>query len=148
MDTEAVQQLIRQIRGAFQDLRAYADQLHADTGVNASMRAVLEYLSESPAATVPQIARQKNVSRQHIQTIVDTLRERALVSLQDNPAHRRSPLVTLTRQGRATFKRMHDKEAVFLGSLMKTLDRQQIRTAATVIEQLRDELPANKGVNR
>ena len=57
--------LIHLIRLAFNRLRARADALHADLGVSAGMRAVLESLAESGAQTVPDMARTKSVSRQH-----------------------------------------------------------------------------------
>ena len=51
------------------------------------------------AQTVPSLARARNVSRQHIQKVVDTLVEDGLATLVENPSHKRSKLVTATKAG-------------------------------------------------
>ena len=140
MPGSELNQLIGQIRRAFQDLKTYVDRLHVDSGVNASMRAVLEYLGDDGAASVPQIARDKNVSRQHIQIIADRLREDGLVRLRDNPAHKRSALIAMTARGRTAFQRIRVKEQVVLQELGRRLDPRQLAAAVTVIGQLRDQL--------
>ena len=140
MSQRQLEQVIRAIRAAFQDLKASANNLHRGSGVNASMRAVLEHLGERGAQTVPQIAREKNVSRQHIQGIVDALRDGDLVSLQDNPAHQRSPLVAMTSKGRNTWRHMREKERAFLRQLGRGLDPSQLGAAIAVIGQIRKQL--------
>ncbi|MEM7436410.1 MAG: MarR family transcriptional regulator [Myxococcota bacterium] len=64
-------------------------------------RWVLERLVGHGKATVPSIARERRVSRQHVQQIVDSLAARGLVERLPNPAHRRSPLVAASSRGRA-----------------------------------------------
>ena len=49
-----------------------AERLHTGDGVTIPGRAVLEYLLRCGTTSVPDIARARYVSRQHIQTIVDT----------------------------------------------------------------------------
>jgi DNA-binding MarR family transcriptional regulator len=97
--------VIREVRACFHALKSVADEALADLDVNAATRAVLETTAEGPPRTVPQIARMKRVSRQHIQMNVDALLERGLVAMQDNPAHKRSPFVVLTARGRQIFSR-------------------------------------------
>src|SRR6185295_2962392 len=46
--------------------------------------------------TVPALARSRPVSRQHIQTLADAMAAEGLLAFKPNPAHKRSPLVTLT----------------------------------------------------
>jgi DNA-binding MarR family transcriptional regulator len=55
--------------------------------------------------SVPAIGKAMGLSRQGVQKQVDLLRRESLVTLQENPSHRRSPLVALTRAGRAAYER-------------------------------------------
>src|SRR5690348_8726939 len=65
--------ITRRIRECCDHLDALEDVLRQDVGVTAAMRAVLEALHERGAQTVPQIARSKKVTRQHIQALADKL---------------------------------------------------------------------------
>ena len=105
-----IEAVIGAIRASFARLRAVGDALHEDIGVTAAMRAVIETVSGNETLTVPEIARLKRVSRQNIQVIVDALLAADLVSLAENPAHRRSPLIQLTNRGRETFRGMRRRE--------------------------------------
>ena len=84
---EEMYQLVWWTRRLFQQLRVTSEELMEGTGINASQRAVLEFLYGHPAQTVSQMAREKNVSRQHIQTVVNNLLEipAALDALRARP---------------------------------------------------------------
>jgi len=75
------------------------ERLHDGEAVTVGMRAVLEFLARNGPRSVPDIARSRLVTRQHIQSLVNGLLELRLVSLEDNPAHRRSSLVQLAPEG-------------------------------------------------
>jgi DNA-binding MarR family transcriptional regulator len=116
-----VEKLTSEVRRLFQTLKALADAVHEDAGLNASNRAVLESLVDSPR-TVPDIARQKSVTRQHIQLIADELLGMKLIELRDNPAHRRSPLLALTREGKTAFAEIRKREVPLLERLGTALE--------------------------
>ena len=105
-------QLIWQTRRLFQRLRATSDELLDATGINSSQRAVLEFLHGQPPQTVPAIARERTVSRQHIQTVVNDLLELGLVEAIDNPSHKRSPLIRTTAAGEALFASIRDGKPI------------------------------------
>mgnify|MGYP000872391837 CR=1 FL=1 len=126
----ALYQVIRHIRSGFNLLRALGDHLHRDLKVTAAMRAVMETLDEDGEQTVPQIARTKSVSRQHIQVNVDALLRMALVTLRDNPSHLRSPLVVLTSRGQSTFAAMRRREVDLLERLAKEFCLEQLEQAS------------------
>lgn len=126
----ALYQVIRHIRSSFNLLRALGDDLHRDLKVTAAMRAVMETLAEDGEQTVPQIARTKAVSRQHIQVNVDALLRKDLVILRDNPNHLRSPFVALTPQGRRTFTAMRHREAELLERFAKEFLLEQLEQAS------------------
>ena len=63
------------------------------------------------AMTVPQIAKLKGVTRQHIQLLADALVAAGLAAVKENPAHRRSSLIALTEKGKRVFAKMRAREA-------------------------------------
>jgi DNA-binding MarR family transcriptional regulator len=146
MKPAPIERLTALVRRSFQRLRHVIDLLHADLGVTASMRAVLEYLSGEGDATVPRIAAAKEVSRQHIQKIVDQLLERELVKARANPGHRRSPLIALTGDGRRIFAEMRKREATLIAGLGKSLAHIDVEKGCETLEALLDALqPFSKG---
>lgn len=144
---EELDALIREIRTAFNRLKATAEALHADLGVTASMRAVLEALVRDAPRTVPDIAREKSVSRQHVQTVVNALIEAGLVSSRDNPGHKRSPLYQPTAQGKRLFAEIRAREAAPLARLAACLPEAELRDARRLLARLNEGLastPDNK----
>ena len=123
------EKLTSEVRHLFQVLKTLADAVHRDAGLNASTRAVIEALANGPR-TVPEIARSKFVTRQHIQSLVDELAKAELIELRPNPAHLRSPLVALTRRGEAVYATVRKREAPLLDRLAAGLDPR--KTAVTV----------------
>lgn len=119
----------------------FVEELHGPT-VSAPERAVLEYLRARGPAAVPHIARDRAVSRQHIQGIVDLLLDRQLVHTARNPAHRRSSLIVLTESGRRTIDEMHRRERAELRVRLATsrVTMGQIAAAADVLASLRHDL--------
>ncbi len=150
MSATAVQlnDLTKTVRACFQRLKAMGERLHGDLDVTVAMRAVLETLVEDGPRTVPQIARSKAVTRQHIQTIVDSLLMKKLVKLDDNPAHRRSSLIVATAKGSDLFADMRRREQRALTAIGRTLDHVDIgatlRTLAALNTALEGHLKETK----
>ena len=67
---------------------------------------VLRTLIKDGEHTVPDMARARPVSRQHCQMIVNRLYEQGLVEFVENPRHKKSHLVRVTRKGRARYDAM------------------------------------------
>jgi len=120
-DARKVEAITREIRQCFNRLKAAGDDLHSDLGITAAMRAVLESLHAGGERTVPEVAREKRVSRQHIQVLVNELAAGGFVRTDANPNDKRSPLVTLTPMGRKTFEGMRRREATVLSELARAV---------------------------
>lgn len=58
------------------------------------------WIASTGELTVPAIARRLGVTRQNVQRIAHELVADGLATFEDNPDHRRSPLVRLTPHGR------------------------------------------------
>jgi DNA-binding MarR family transcriptional regulator len=135
-----LERLMRLIRASFQDMAAAANMLHADIGITASTRAVLEHLVEAGATTVPEIAKAKNVTRQHIQQLTDSLVAAGFADYAENPAHKRSQLVQLTANGRKTYAAIREREEGLLAAIAAGFAKGELGRTASVLTRFRDSL--------
>jgi len=103
--------LINETMLLFHRLRIVADQVHHHGEMTGPLRGILRGLDKLGEQTVPQMARARAVSRQHIQALVNQLVEEGLVELIANPAHKRSPLARLTSLGKKAVDAMNRDEA-------------------------------------
>jgi len=137
-----VTELLDEVRKLFHLAAQAAGELHAGEPVTVSTRAVLELLQRSGPATVPEIARRRYVTRQHIQTLVNDLLARGLVAAEANPAHRRSPRIALTADGSRTIRRITDRERRFLARLDLPVDPDALDHARDTLATLRAAIGA------
>jgi DNA-binding MarR family transcriptional regulator len=138
--TSPAVELMDQVRLLYNRLVEVVHELHGDSGVSAPQRAVLEYLHRNGAATVPAMARARNVTRQHIQAIVNDLGETELVSPEPNPAHQRSPLITLTAAGRDAIEAILFRECEHLETRVGDLAEEDLRAATQTLAAFRQRL--------
>jgi DNA-binding MarR family transcriptional regulator len=132
--------LIAAVTRLHQRLQAIDGVLHARAGLPAAQRGVMESLGRRGDKTVSQLAGQRGVSRQHVQVIVNQLMDKGLVIAVDNPAHRRSPLIRLTDEGRVVFREMRQREKEFLATLELPLDALRLEQARQCLDAVDDEL--------
>jgi DNA-binding MarR family transcriptional regulator len=141
---KALEELINELRLGLHRVTQVSEALHAEEPISIGMRGVLEYLLRNSDATVPTIARSRHVSRQLIQTLVNGLLEQEFVVLLENPAHRRSPLVSLTPEGEETIARMQRRERRFFESMQSSVSEARLTAATRTLRAIRGEL---KGVD-
>jgi len=91
--------LVNEVPRAFFRLVSAGDALFADLGVSTGERGVLRELFVEGRDTAPSLAQKKPVSRQAMQTILDRLAEKGLVTIEPNPRHKRSKLYCLSQAG-------------------------------------------------
>jgi DNA-binding MarR family transcriptional regulator len=137
MSASAFEELSREVRLLFHQLRATAERLHQDERLSVAHRGVLESLLRGGAQTVPALARARPVSRQHIQVLVNRLLDLGLVETRENPASRRSPLVDLTPAGRKKIGAMLQREQRALASGALPITERRLRTAAETLRGVR-----------
>jgi DNA-binding MarR family transcriptional regulator len=125
--------LVRRLfRAMGQTATAYLD----DLGVTAAERAVMEFLFRNTRMTVPEMARAYDVSRQHIQASVNTLLEKELVVLEDNPAHKRSPFVVLSEKGKRLFAGIAKKDDELIEATFATIGKPDRKTTRQTLETM------------
>ncbi|MBL8228906.1 MAG: hypothetical protein JNL98_10530 [Bryobacterales bacterium] len=121
-------------------LTALAQTIHGQGAGSAARRGVMQSLTRHGNLTVPQMARMRPVSRQHIQSVVDELREDELVEILPNPASRRSPLVALTTKGAKLTGKMRKRELRLLEEADLDVSDKRVRQAVETLQTIADAL--------
>ncbi len=123
---------------------AAGDLLAAEEGLTSARWQVLGALALSDRPlTVPQIARRMGLTRQSVQASVNRLRGDALIETDENPDHRRSPLIRLTELGRAKYAGLQRRQVRWVDALAAGLKVSDLETTARVLEELSDRLSNN-----
>lgn len=133
-------ELTRSVRRLFHKLGAGVGALHADSEVSAGMRALLETLTAHGPLTVPEMARMRPVTRQHVQALVNSLLDLGYVEALNNPAHRRSKLIAVTPSGTKAFKAMRSLENEAFRHVELDIAAEELRSANEVLRKLIDVL--------
>jgi DNA-binding MarR family transcriptional regulator len=141
---EALRLVFNEARAVVHRLRALAVQLHRQGENTGGRRGVMEGLYRGGPQTVPQMARARTVSRQHIQTLVNELLRDRLVELAPNPAHQRSPRVRLTPKGKALFEVMLRRESALFARIGAAVPENDLRCAAAVLDAVRRQLESSQ----
>ncbi len=136
----AMLRLFDEIPALFHRLKAVAAVVHGRDIPSAGRRGILRSLDRLGPRTVPQLARARPVSRQHIQVLVSGLLKDGLVATEENPAHRKSPLVRLTGKGKRRLLASQAREAQLLARAKLELVASEIDRAADTLHALRNLL--------
>src|SRR5215510_15873688 len=129
--------MITETVSLFHRLRVVADQIHHRGEMTGALRSILRSLDKLGEQTVPQMARARSVSRQHVQALVNQLVEERLVEFIANPAHKRSPLARLTPLGKKTVEAMNRNEAGLLNMADLSVSEEELREAAETLRTVR-----------
>jgi len=120
--------------------RSAVERLHRRPELTDACRGVLRDLARRGPRTVPQLARGRDCSRQHVQVLVNRLVADGMAEQIANPDHRRSSLVRLTEGGRAALEAMWRREAELAEELPLLSPRADLERAVGVMQELRRAL--------
>jgi DNA-binding MarR family transcriptional regulator len=81
-------------------------------------------------------------SRQRMQRLADELVAQRLVTFIDNPKHRRSKLVQLTRKGDARYRELNARFLVIASTMGVALSEADIRRTSEIVRQLSGDVKA------
>ena len=132
----ALYALLPAIAQTFFRMRALGIKEDAVTPSGRGAWGLLRSLAEGGPQTVPALARQRPVSRQHIQKLADELARGGLVDFVDNPAHRRSKLVRLTKKGARRYARVNARVGALCDALARECDESDLLAAARALRRL------------
>ena len=132
--------LFQDAEALFQAAKRWSDTLHSEVGISPAARRLLDILLIGGPAPVPSMARERGVSRQHVQQQVDALLEHGLVRRQGNPSHKRSSIIALTDKGRAMIQNMRAEELHALSRMQVGVSDHAVKEAAQVLSAWRAAL--------
>jgi DNA-binding MarR family transcriptional regulator len=141
---ESVAELLLDIAECFFRIRAAGQKTGLITSWGGGAFGFMRSLAMLGPLTVPQIAEMRPTSRQRMQRLADELAADGLVEFIDNPKHRRSKLVQLTRKGGARYRTMSARFLDMASSIGGELNEIEIRKTAAVVRQLSADVTALK----
>jgi DNA-binding MarR family transcriptional regulator len=145
---EAVAELLLQIAQCFFRIRAAGQKTGLITSWGGGAFGLMRSLAMLGPLTVPQIAEMRPTSRQRMQRLADELAADGLVEFVDNPKHRRSKLVQLTRKGAARYRRMSSRFLAMASTIGVELNETEIRKTTAVVRQLSADVTARVSSER
>ena len=138
--TESMFNLLLESMGLFFQLRAAGKRTGHVMPGGGGIWGFLHSLAVDGPQTVPELARARPVTRQHIQQIANEAAADGLIEFIDNPAHKRSKLLRLTPKGDHVDAEMTERLKTFAGDLAEGLDAAELATAARVLNAVRAKL--------
>jgi len=142
---EAVADLMLEVAQFFFRIRALGQRSGLITSWGGGAFGLLRSLALIGPLTVPQIAEMRPTSRQRMQRLADELAAEGLVEFIDNPSHRRSKLVRLTRKGEARYRELNARFLTIAASMGAELSEADIRKATGIVRQLSEEAKGPAG---
>jgi DNA-binding MarR family transcriptional regulator len=136
---EAIADLMLEVAQCFFRIRALGQRTGLITSWGGGSFGFMRSLALIGPLNVPQIARMRPTSRQRMQRRADELAAEGLVELIDNPRHRRSKLVRLTRKGDARYRNMSARFLAIASTMGDELSEADIRKAAEIVRRLSDD---------
>jgi DNA-binding MarR family transcriptional regulator len=121
-------------------------------GMSVGVRAVLEQLDREGPATVPQVARTQDLSRQFVQRMVNDALTEGWAEAVANPAHRKSSLIRLTAAGHEAIRHVVEREHDLMSRVGGSLTEEDVDTTLRVLREMlaaltlpEDDEPTNQG---
>jgi DNA-binding MarR family transcriptional regulator len=139
---EAIAELMLEVAQCFFRLRAVGQRTGLITSWGGGAFGFMRSLALLGPLTVPQIAQMRPTSRQRMQRLADELAAEGLVEFIDNPKHRRSKLVQLTRKGDARYRELNSRFLVIASTMGVALGETDIRKTTEIVRQLSDDVKA------
>jgi len=139
---EAVAELLLEVAQCFFRIRALGQKTGLITSWGAGAFGFMRSLALLGPLTVPQIAQMRPTSRQRMQRLADELAAEGLVEFIDNPKHRRSKLVRLTRKGDAHYRELNTRFLSIASTMSVALSEADIRKTIEIVRHLSDDAKA------
>jgi DNA-binding MarR family transcriptional regulator len=127
---------IYELAGRF---REYGEAIAQTVGQTQARWQVMSAASDRPH-TVPQIARVLGVTRQNVQRIADLLVSEGSAEYQDNPDHRASPHLMLTKRGRTALDQLTKAAGGYHARLARKLSPSDVASIHRGLRRLLEAL--------
>lgn len=141
--TAALTELVLTVFRLNGTLLHWGDRLVEPLGLTSSRWQMLGAIAlAGTPLTAPQIGEAMGVTRQGAQKQLNLLLEQGLVEANSNPAHRRSPLYTLTPKGRTLYQRAYAMWVAQAVKLAKPVPAAQALATTRTLESILRPLQA------
>ncbi|WP_448546558.1 MarR family winged helix-turn-helix transcriptional regulator [Thalassotalea fusca] len=94
--------------------------------------------------TVSQIARSMGQTRQAVQRLVDVMCKDDILTLLENPYHKRAKLVTLTEKGSSVFGQLEAKQIPWANGIATDINEEDLSTTLKTIQKLTTQLDGDE----
>jgi len=139
---EAIAEMMLEVAQCFFRIRAFGQKTGFITSWGGGAFGFMRSLALLGPLTVPQIAEMRPTSRQRMQRLANELAADGLVEFVDNPRHRRSKLVRLTRRGDARYRELNARLVSIASTMGVDLDETDIRRTIELVRHLSDDVKA------
>ena len=139
---EAIAELMLEVAQCFFRIRAVGQKTGLITSWGGGAFGFMRSLALLGPLTVPQIAQMRPTSRQRMQRLADELAAEGLVTFIENPRHRRSKLVHLTRKGDARYRELNTRFLAIASTMGVALSEADIRKTGEIVRQLSEDVKA------
>jgi DNA-binding MarR family transcriptional regulator len=136
---KAFESLIFEIFRTYARLNAVGDDLTKELGLSSARWRVLGSACWE-AKTASAIARERGLTRQSVQQIVDSLVKEGLLELRENKNHKSAKLVAPTSVGRAVARRLYEKSIGWQNHIAEAAPASHIEITTRTLVQLRNRL--------
>lgn len=137
---EALTDLMLEVAQCFFRIRALGQKAGLITSWGGGAFGFIRSLALLGPLTVPQIAEMRPTSRQRMQRLADELAAEGIVEFIDNPKHRRSKLVQLTRKGNAHYRQQSAQLLMIASTMGTALSERDILKTSAIVRQLSDDV--------
>lgn len=135
--TDPLETFFWENRRLFREAAAVADKALQHLKIDASARALLEFLArETDSISLSELARKRSVSRQHIHQSLARLNPKWVQKLPD-PSDARSVRLTLTREGRVFWNKIRAADRSLLRRLTQHVNASELQRATAFIRHIR-----------
>jgi DNA-binding MarR family transcriptional regulator len=139
---EAITELMLEVAQCFFRIRSLGKKRGFITSWGGGAFGFMRSLALLGSLTVPQIAQMRPTSRQRMQRLANELAAEGLVKFIDNPKHRRSHLVQLTRKGNARYRQLNARLLAVASTMGVALSEADIRKTTKIVRELSDDVKA------
>ena len=137
---EAIAELMLEVAQCFFRIRAVGQKTGLITSWGGGAFGFMRSVVLLGPLTVPQIAQMRPTSRQRMQRLADELAAEGVVTFIENPKHRRSKLVQLTRKGEARYREMNARFLAIASTMGIAFSEAEIRKTSEIVRQLSEEV--------
>lgn len=117
------------------------DALMKDIGLTSARWQVVGVVADTPHdVTVSVIARLMGLQRQSVQRVTDLLVADGLISLEENPHHKKAKVVRLTAEGEALYREARRRQVKWINALAVQLKKHELAPTLALLRALRGAL--------